>query len=115
MLRNRIYYQFKPFIPRALRAAVRRRIALRLEARVQDIWPIMPGSEQTPPGWQGWPNGKKFALVLTHDVEGPVGLRPFCPFAKLESELGFRSCFNFIPAGQYTVPLELRQELISQG
>jgi glycosyltransferase involved in cell wall biosynthesis len=115
MLRNRIYYQVKPFIPRALRAAVRRRIALRLEARVQDIWPIMPGSEQTPPGWQGWPDGKKFALVLTHDVEGPVGLRRCRRLAQLESELGFRSCFNFIPAGQYAVPSELREELTSQG
>src|SRR5437762_11253490 len=94
MLRNKIYYQLKPFIPRALRAAVRRRIALRLEARVQDVWPIMPGSEQTPPGWQGWPDGKKFALVLTHDVESPVGLRRCRRLAQLESELGFRSCFR---------------------
>src|SRR6266516_7064897 len=115
MLRNRIYYQLKPFIPRALRAAVRRRIALRLEARVQGVWPIMPGSEQTPPGWQGWPDGKKFALVLTHDVEGAVGLRRCRRLAKLESELGFRSCFNFIPAGQYAVPPELREELTSEG
>jgi glycosyltransferase involved in cell wall biosynthesis len=115
VLRNRIYYQVKPFIPRALRAAVRRRIALRLEARVQDVWPIMPGSEQTPPGWQGWPDGKKFALVLTHDVEGPVGLRRCRRLASLESELGFRSCFNFIPAGEYVVPSELREELTSQG
>ena len=115
MLRNRIYYQLKPFIPRALRAAVRRRIALRLEARVQDVWPIMPGSEQTPPGWLGWPDDKKFALVLTHDVEGPVGLRRCHRLAKLESELGFRSCFNFIPAGQYAVPPELREELTSDG
>ena len=115
MLRNRIYYQLKPFIPRALRAAVRRRIALRLEARVHDVWPIMPGSEQTPPGWQGWPDGRKFALVLTHDVEGPVGLRRCRRLASLESELGFRSCFNFIPAGEYMVPSELREELTSQG
>ena len=115
MLRNRIYYQLKPFIPRALRAAVRRRIALRLEARVQDVWPIMPGSEQTPPGWLGWPDDKKFALVLTHDVEGPVGLRRCRRLAKLESELGFRSCFNFIPAGQYVVPPELREELTSNS
>ncbi|PYK83858.1 MAG: hypothetical protein DME40_20255, partial [Verrucomicrobia bacterium] len=115
MLRNRIYYQLKPFIPRALRAAVRRRIALRLEARVQDVWPIMPGSEQTPPGWLGWPDGKKFALVLTHDVEGPVGLRRCRRLARLESELGFRSCFNFIPAGPYAVPPGLREELTSEG
>jgi glycosyltransferase involved in cell wall biosynthesis len=115
MLRNRIYYQFKPFIPRALRAAVRRRVALRLERRVQDVWPIMPGSEQTPPGWQGWPHGKKFALVLTHDVEGPVGLRRCRRLADLESEFGFRSCFNFIPAGEYAVPSELREELTGRG
>jgi len=115
MLRNRIYYQLKPFIPRALRAAVRRRIALRLEARVQDVWPIMPGSEEIPPGWLGWPDGKKFALVLTHDVEGPVGLRRCRRLAQLESELGFRSCFNFIPAGQYAVPPGLREELTSEG
>jgi len=115
MLRNRIYYQIKPFVPRALRAAIRRRVALRLEARVGDVWPIMPGSEQTPPGWQGWPDGKKFALVLTHDVECPVGLRRCLRLAELESELGFRSCFNFIPEGPYTVPSELRQELTSQG
>src|SRR5438105_2807573 len=115
MLRNRIYYQVKPFIPRALRAAVRRRMALRLEAKVGDVWPIMPGSEQTPPGWQGWPDGKKFALVLTHDVEGPAGLRRCRRLAELESELGFRSCFNFVPAGEYAVPPELREELASEG
>src|SRR5439155_21231807 len=114
MLRNRIYYQLKPFIPRALRAAVRRRIALRLEARVQDVWPIMPGSEQTPPEWRGWPNGKKLASVFTHDVEGPVGLRRCRRLAQLESELGFRSCFNFISAGQYAMTPELREELTSE-
>src|SRR5437868_13531705 len=75
----------------------------------------MPGSEQTPPGWLGWPDDKKFALVLTHDVEGPVGLRRCRRLAKLESELGFRSCFNFIPAGEYAVPPELREELTSDG
>jgi hypothetical protein len=75
----------------------------------------MPGSEQTPPGWQGWPDGKKFALVLTHDVEGPAGLRRCRRLAQLESELGFRSCFNFIPAGQYAVPSELREELTAEG
>jgi hypothetical protein len=35
--------------------------------RVRDIWPIMPGSEKPPEDWPGWPDGKKFAFVLTHD------------------------------------------------
>ena len=115
MLRNRIYYQVKPFIPRALRAAVRRTIAVRLEAKVRDVWPIMLGSEQTPPGWQGWPNGKKFALVLTHDVEGSAGLRQCRQVMDLELKLGFRSSFNFIPEGSYAVSPELRTELGQQG
>src|SRR6266480_1087576 len=32
MLRNRLYYRLKPFIPQSLRTAVRRRIAFRLFA-----------------------------------------------------------------------------------
>jgi hypothetical protein len=69
MLRNRIYYRVKPFIPQSLRTAVRRRMALWLRDRVANIWPIMPGSERPPANWSGWPEGKKFALVLTHDVD----------------------------------------------
>src|SRR5437868_3176726 len=115
MLRNRIYYQLKPFLPRVLRAAVRRKIALRLEARVQDVWPIMPGSEQTPPGWQGWPDGKKFALVLTHDVESASGLQNCQELMRLEMKYGFRSSFNFVPEGTYRVPASLREELTRNG
>ena len=74
MLRNDIYYRLKPLIPAALRMGLRRRIAARTRRRVSDIWPIMPASERVPPGWSGWPDGKKFALVLTHDVEGKTGL-----------------------------------------
>src|SRR5207248_11468441 len=62
-------------IPQALRTMVRRSVAQRLEERVRDIWPIAPGSEQTPRGWPGWPDGSKFAVVLTHDIEGRAGLR----------------------------------------
>ena len=75
MLRNKIYYQIKPFVPQALRTAIRRTLALRLRGGVQERWPIMPGSERAPEGWTGWPGGKKFALVLTHDVEGQRGLK----------------------------------------
>jgi uncharacterized protein len=115
VLRNRIYYRVKPFIPQPLRAAVRRTFARRLEERVRDVWPIMPGSERAPSGWQGWPNGRKFAVVLTHDVEGRSGLERCQKLMALEQKLGFRSSFNFIPEGGYTDPAELRTKLIEQG
>jgi glycosyltransferase involved in cell wall biosynthesis len=115
MLRNRIYYQLKPFIPQALRTMVRRSVAQRLEERVHDIWPITPGSEKTPQGWPGWPDGSKFTVVLTHDVEGRAGLRRCRDVMRLEAELGFRSCFNLIPEGNYTVSPELRDELTRNG
>ena len=74
MLRNKIYYRLKPFIPTALRLAIRKRVARWTRKRTRNVWPIMPGSERPPRDWPGWPNNKKFALVLTHDVEGPSGL-----------------------------------------
>jgi glycosyltransferase involved in cell wall biosynthesis len=115
MLRNDIYYRLKPLIPTALRMGLRRRIAARTRRRVSDVWPIMPASERVPFGWSGWPDGKKFALVLTHDVEGNAGLEKCEQLMHLEMELGFRSCFNFIPEGTYQVSSQLREELVRNG
>jgi glycosyltransferase involved in cell wall biosynthesis len=111
VLRNRIYYGLKPFIPQLLRTAIRRRVATRLRKRTADVWPIMPGSERPPENWPGWPKGKRFALVLTHDVESKAGLDKCRPLMQLELDLGFRSSFNFVPEGNYRVPAELREEL----
>jgi glycosyltransferase involved in cell wall biosynthesis len=115
MLRNRIYYGLKPFVPQSLRAAIRRRLAMRLRGRIGDIWPIMPGSESPPENWPGWPGGRKFAFVLTHDVESRAGLGKCRSLMQLEMELGFRSSFNFVPEGSYRVPAELREELTAGG
>lgn len=82
---------------------------------MRNVWPIVAGSERAPEGWTGWPEGKKFALVLTHDVEGPEGLRKCRELMRIEMEMGFRSSFNFIPEGTYRVPLELREELVRNG
>jgi D-aspartate ligase len=115
MLRNRIYYGLKPFVPQSLRTAIRRSLAVRLRKRIADVWPIMPGSEIPPENWPGWPAGKKFAFVLTHDVEGKAGLGKCRSLMQLELELGFRSSFNFVPEGSYRVPAELREKLIAGG
>jgi len=115
MLRTRIYYGLKPLIPRAIRMEVRRSIALRTRKRATGVWPIMPGSEQRPPHWPGWPDGKKFAFVLTHDVETTVGLEKSRDLMQLDMDLGFRSSFNFVPEGEYQDPRQLREELTQNG
>jgi peptidoglycan/xylan/chitin deacetylase (PgdA/CDA1 family) len=75
----------------------------------------MPGSDKPPKNWRGWPENKKFALVLTHDVESEVGLWKCQKLMELERALGFRSSFNFIPEGGYSLPSDLRQELQTNG
>src|SRR5438309_1298112 len=94
MLRNRIYYGLKPFIPQSFRTAIRRQVALRLRHRIGSVWPIAPGSERRPQEWPGWPGNKKFALVLTHDVESAAGLRKCRELMQLEMDAGFRSSLN---------------------
>jgi hypothetical protein len=88
---------------------------MRLRRRIGDVWPIMPGSERPPENWPGWPAGKKFAFVLTHDVESKAGLGKCRSLMQLELDLGFRSSFNFVPEGSYRVSAGLREELTAHG
>lgn len=110
-LSHRLYYFAKPFLPWRLRMAMRRAAASRTLKSCTETWPINPSAATPPAGWTGWPGGKRFALVLTHDVEGPNGLANCRRLAEVEMELGFRSCFNFIPEGSYRVTAELRHWL----
>jgi len=115
MFRNRIWYTLKPFLPRSLRLHLRRAYARRQLRRYGDIWPILQGSEKPPEGWPGWPDGRQFAFVLTHDVEGFDGLGRCRRLMELELELGFRSSFNFIPEGEYHLSPMLRDQLDRHG
>ncbi len=93
---------------------LRRLRAVRRRSAYSDVWPIDEKAGGTPPGWPGWP-GKRFAFVLTHDVEGTRGLDRVESLMKLESELGFRSSFNFVPEGEYRLSAELRQTVADAG
>jgi glycosyltransferase involved in cell wall biosynthesis len=115
MSANSLYYHLKPYLPWRLRMGLRRMIARRNREKYTDVWPINEAAGQAPAGWPGWPDGKKFALVLTHDVEGPAGLAKCRQLMELEQKLGFRSSFNFIPEGDYAVSRELREELTKNG
>src|ERR1700722_3469645 len=112
---NRLYYRLKPYLPWRLRMGVRRVVARSQRRAYKDTWPINEAAGQKPNGWPGWPDGKKFALVLTHDVEGQRGLEKCRQLMELERKHGFRSSFNFIPEGEYQTSRELREELTQNG
>jgi hypothetical protein len=110
---NRFYYAIKPFVSRSLRVGLRRFFANRKRLACRDIWPINEAAFAPPVGWKGWPDGKQFAFVLTHDVERRRGLDQCRDLMHAEADLGFRASFNFVPEGDYTVSKTLRDELVS--
>ena len=114
MLLNRIFYTLKPAIPRRLQILIRRQIALYKRKKYAYIWPIDPNAGTPPKGWKGWPDGKKFALVLTHDVDTKKGYDRCRNLIELEEKLGFRSSFNFVPQ-KYHVSESLRNYIVEKG
>lgn len=112
---TRFYYEVKPFVPRSLRWSLRRLQAASIRKHHADVWPILESAGTTPDGWPGWPDGKRFALVLTHDVESQDGVDKVRELAEMDQKYGFRSSFNFVPEGSYEVPDSLREWLVERG
>jgi len=112
---NDLYYFAKPAIPLRVRLAVRRIVATHLRRKHASVWPINEAASKVPVRWPGWPEGKKFAFVLTHDVEGKRGLDRCQQLADLEIGHGLRSAFNFVPEGEYRVSESLREFLTVNG
>src|SRR4030043_1133891 len=99
------YYHFKPLIPRRLQIALRRAVA-RLKLQIhRDVWPIDEKAGIPPKNWKGWPGGKRFAFLLTHDVDNAVGQERCRQLASREEEMGFTGSYNFVPE-RYTVCAE---------
>ncbi|MCI4445284.1 MAG: DUF354 domain-containing protein [Candidatus Aminicenantes bacterium] len=108
------YYHLKPVIPRKLQIYLRRKIAQSKKKKFADTWPIHPEAGDWPEDWKGWPEGKKFALVLSHDVDSIRGYKKCLKLMNLELELGFKSTFNFVPKG-YDCSQEVRDILTKNG
>ena len=112
-LRSDLYYRLRPLIPRRLQLVLRQWHASR-QYRKSCHWPIWEETASPPPGWSGWPGGKRFAVVLTHDVEQEGGLLHCGDLADLEEERGLRSAFGFVPR-RYRTPESLRRMLVDRG
>lgn len=108
------YYRIKPFIPRELQIILRRGVAMEKRRRNGHCWPIDAAAAKSPELWDGWPEGKKFAVVLTHDVDTRRGHDRCLTLMGLEVDAGFNSSFNFV-GGEYEVAGELRNILTANG
>jgi hypothetical protein len=105
------YYAVKPVLPRRLQI-VARRVAARRQRRMSfPQWPAEPallrrraealrgrlsGNGDTAlPIVNLWPGRERFAVALTHDVEGPAGMAGIPALLEVERRHGFVSSWNF--------------------
>lgn len=125
-----MYYRVKRLIPRRVQLAARRGL---IAWRGNPDFPRWPhddsverltrflgtcvlralSAEEVPLRWF-WPNGMRAAAILTHDIEGPSGLRNALRIADLEEARGFRSCFNVV-GDWYTIDWGVIRELSQRG
>jgi hypothetical protein len=111
---NKIFYILKPLIPRSLQIFLRRILVNYQKKKYSDVWPILQSAASKPEGWRGWPDGKRFAFIITHDVELQKGHNRCKKLMQIEKSLGFKSSYNFVPE-RYEVSTELRNYLSENG
>ncbi len=124
------FYRVKPYVPRWLQLAARRVYAARQAQRATLSWPIEPalvaeqrqrlaaelerrGAESVPV-LNLWPDDRRFAFILTHDVEGPAGIDNIERVLEVEQRHGLVSSW-FVVAEDYEIPAELFPRLRTAG
>lgn len=125
-----LYYTLKPALPRAVQLRLRRAYARRQARAEFPAWPIEPlllerrnaelraalaasGAKRLPLV-NYWPEGRRFACILTHDVEGEAGVRNVRRVLEIERRHGFVSSWNFV-AEWYPIERGLFHHIRAQG
>lgn len=127
---RRLYYLSKPIFPRVFINSIKKinshhamkefRLGWPIEDRFARFqWELLRQAllildQNTIQFRYFWPGGKRFALVLTHDVDTKKGLDFVPEVAELEEKLGYRSSFNFVPE-EYPIDKKLLESLRSRG
>ena len=114
MLSQKIYYILKPVMTRPLQLWLRRKRIAMIMPRYKDVWPIYGPAGREPNDFSGWPDGKKAAVIFTHDVDTRTGHQRCEQLIGLEQELGFKSAFYFVPE-RYKVSSTLRKQIEQSG
>jgi hypothetical protein len=111
---KQFYYSIRPLIPRSAQLSIRKLVVHKIRKKANKLWPIDKSCASTPESWGGWSGKKRFAFVLTHDVDTAKGHEFSYSLNRMEANLGFRSSFNFVPE-RYQVDAKLRKGLVQSG
>ena len=123
------YYLVRPALPRRVQLRLRRSYT-RVQGRSSfPNWPVEDSlhalyawlfgllaelAGRPVPFLDPWPEGRSWALVLTHDVETEAGYRNLDMLREPERELGYRSSWNFVPL-RYQVSEDTVRALQREG
>lgn len=125
----RAYYTVRPALPRPVQIALRRRFTRVQRRAAFPSWPVetalhdlyewlfgqLTAFAGRPVPWLDlWPEGRSWALVLTHDVETADGCRDLPLLRDVERRMGFRSSWNFVPL-RYRVDDRVLRALTDEG
>jgi hypothetical protein len=129
-LARRSYYRVRPLLPRSTQMRMRRSFS-RVQAKVQfPRWPVETAlhdfyrfllsliaeiAAEPVPTLASWPRNFRWALVLTHDVEGALGVRNLQQLLEVELRRGYRSSWNFVPENVAPAEDVLVRELRASG
>lgn len=123
---RRAYYRARPLLPRAVQLALRRRFTDVQQRSSFPDWPtetalhdlrewflalVQELAGHPLPQIGLWPGNTQWALVLTHDVERAAGYEIIDEVAELESRVGLRSAWYFVPERDYDVDERLLDRL----
>jgi len=128
-LRN-TYYRVRSLIPRSVRQGINRSVVMIRDREKFPCWPcetalmdirrewLRASLEKVGArdGWHigFWPQGQNTCVVLTHDVESPIGMSRMERMADLEERYGFLSAWN-LPLAEYQIDWKLVERLRGRG
>ena len=114
MIKTTSFRFLKYIMPRKMQILLRRGFIKFFLHSYRNVWPIDPKSSKPPEGWTGWPENKKFALIITHDIDTQKGHDKCLQLAEIEEQLGFHSSFNFV-AEDYNISADILNNLRTRG
>ena len=128
---RRLYYLFREYLPVSVRRHLQKAYFRGWRELPFPAWPVdftvdtlhqeflrllmeTSGTKKVPFIWF-WPEGAPSCLIMTHDVETPVGRDFTSKLMELDSLHGIKASYQVVPEERYKVPDEYVQQIRAHG